>query len=380
MPDDLAPAPAEYPTDDGFAVLDDQQSGGPSPIQSEGPDAPAKVKAPAEPKAKPSIAESLKAAAEKVEAKEAGKPVKPEAKPAEKPVDPKAPARGERGQFARQALEAAEAGEAGAEPAAKPQTAPDPNNPTATPPRRFTPEAQAEWNNTPDPVKAEVHRAVSEMERGIETYRQRQKELDPVAPFIQQARAQGLEPAKVVEGYVRTEALLQQDLVGGLDHICRRMGVQGGLQELVMQLVGIQPDPAQRYAREAQTAVSGEVQQVRQQLSQMQQMLQQQKHETEVTKTLSYVESFARQVGVERFAELEEAIMQEIALGFDLNQAYERANRLNPGSARAAHTLNGQKSIAGAPAPGRPTTPAKTPAKSTRAALENAFKEVGVRS
>ena len=45
------------------------------------------------------------------------------------------------------------------------------DTPFAEPPSRFSPDAKAAWKDAPAPVQAEIHRAVAELEKGIEKYR-----------------------------------------------------------------------------------------------------------------------------------------------------------------------------------------------------------------
>ena len=373
MSDEAVAAPA---APEPVAVVEEQHNP-PAPIDSRGPEkAPEPVQKPDKPV---SVAESLKKADEKIKAKaEAAKPeVKPEAKTEQKPETKPAEAKPAEAKpdkpDLKQLSERARADNgrfAPPENAEVPKEAPvDPNKPREPhdeAPKRFTREAQAEWTKAPENVRKEVHRAVSEMENGINVYRGHYQNYEPVREFVEAAMQQGQNPRQVVENYVKIDRMLQQDPIKGLDHICKRMGVS--LDQVARHVLGVPQDQNAIRVHQQQRAQEAQHQQVDQRISQLEQTIEQQKQQMVLQTAESIVGDWAK--SNPRAEELADAIAQEIQLGYDLPTAYQRACLLNPEPAKPvfhddqeAQTLRGQKSVSGAPAAG--SAPAPKPRSST---------------
>jgi hypothetical protein len=132
----------------------------------------AKVDDKTEPAKPLSAREALQKARDKVDAEPvASKEAKLDNKAVEKPVakaEPvksDGPARSEDGKFAAKTADG-EKTETVQQPAAKVEAG-KPATPAADAPARFSTDAKAAWATAPEPVKAEVHRAIREMEAGI---------------------------------------------------------------------------------------------------------------------------------------------------------------------------------------------------------------------
>jgi hypothetical protein len=73
------------------------------------------------------------------------------------------------------------------------------------PPSRFSPDAKAAWETAPEPVKAEINRAVTELEAGIEQHRQA---FEPYREFDQNLKANGQDFQTVISHYTGIEQKL----------------------------------------------------------------------------------------------------------------------------------------------------------------------------
>lgn len=325
---------------------------------------------------KPSLDESLDRAIAKAEEEPKPEPKDPKAAPAK--VDPNAPKKVEQqprenGKFApRQGEKALEArpGEQGQLPKwIKPEET----------------QAQADWAKTPKSIQEASARREQEYEAGIVKHSQRaeavERELEPLRPFVEMARQSGKELHHVVNDYVGMENYLRQDLVGGLDTICQRLGVS--LRDVASHILG-QPADAQASQQDAT------IRELRGQLEQIQQQV------GSVTQTFQHQQ--ASQVGKEvadfaaahpRFDELHEDIAFFLKTRTnDLSEAYDLAERLNPASGQqaprtapstsapsgySAQTDKGQKSIAGSPSAGSTPGGKKRPSLSIDESLDRAF-------
>lgn len=240
------------------------------------------------------------------------------------------------------------------------------------PPSRFSEDAKKAWAEAPESVRAETYRAIRETEQGIQKY---QEQFEPIKPFLQMAQNDPRKLAGAMQRYVNTEQLLQQNPAQGFAEIARNMGLSP--QQVGKMLMG--EDPGQADPRDRQLmAMQQELQQLRQQTGQVTQTMQQQREQA----VLSQVEQFAQ--SHPRFDELSEEIANMLSTGYakDLQDAYEKADRLNPAPAPAAETppppappaqTRPARSLTGAPSPGSNPTTTRTPSKSPREALNRAF-------
>lgn len=278
------------------------------------------------------------------------------------------PARGPDGKFAPKAPEAEAAPE---KPAEQPAEAPKGDAPS-----RFSPDAKAEWEKTPAPVRAEVSRAFRELEGGIERYRQ---QVEPLRPFIDMAQKSGTTIDQALSRYVGLEQMIAKDPIAGLDQVCKNLGMS--LRDVAAHVMG---QPAQ--GNEGEVArLQQEIAALKQQVGGVSTTIEQQR-EREV---LQQVEQFAAQPGRERFEELSDAIAQLITAGIakGLDDGYEMAARLNPAAApasppppaaqtREAPSRKAHISVQGAPSGSNPASRQRS--ASTDEALQRAFGAVGL--
>lgn len=386
-------APAPAPT--GAPIPENAVSAG-NALSSTGPTVE-KAQAPVEAE-KPSatVKEAIQRANAKLAAKNAeaekGAKVDPkaDAKAVETKTEPKTAAkaepapesqpRGEKGQFAAKQATDAEA---------KPATQSD--SPYRDPPTRYSNDAKAAWDSTPDPVKAETHRAFREMEQGIQKYKADSEAYHEVREYSELAKQQGTSLKAALQNYVGIEQQLRKDPIGGLEQIISNLGMKTTdgrtmtLRDVAAHIMGQTPD--EQSSRQAST-----IQDLNQKIARLEQQLGgvthtiQQQHQNQ---TLAQVQAFAQ--AHPRFDELSDAIQEEIKHGYSLEDAYSRAERLNPATPGASsekpassaksepQPLNpaGTKSIAGAPSSGsNPAIPDNKPVPSIEDSLKRAFAKV----
>ncbi|MEM9969523.1 MAG: hypothetical protein AAF762_00270 [Pseudomonadota bacterium] len=281
------------------------------------------------------------------------------------------PARGPDGRFV-----AKEGGEpkpaepsAAQEPAAAKPEADDP-------PARFSTDAKQAWKDAPGPVKAEIRRAIGEMEKGLTDYRGK---IEPLERFFKMAEGSGTTVADALEKYTGFEAAIRKDPIAGLSAVAKNVGLD--MQDIARQVLG-QQKPADGQPDPRDAAI--------QQLTQTVQQLQQQIGG--VTNTVQTQQAQAIQTQIAEFkasaphfdqVEADMALMITNNMATDLKDAYEKASRMNgldpyPKAPQPpqAQTL-ARLSPTGAPASGSNPATSPPPASSPREALERAFKMTG---
>lgn len=321
--------------------------------------------------------ETTPTAEEKAAAEAKAEPKKVEVK-----EDPKGPQRAPDGKFAaKEGERATEKPEDGKEAPKTTEAKADHN----APPSRFSGDAKAEWEKAPESIRAETHRAIREMEKGI---KEKDQALKPLEPFIKMAREQGTTVDKALSNYVQMEQMLRQNPQQGLQRLAQNMGMapihlaatalgvnpqalHQMLQQGKPQGQQGQPDP-----RDQQIAMlQQELQGMKQQFGQVSQTVQQQRQQA----ALDFVERFA--ANKPRFEELSEEILRLIDTGYatDLEDAYTKAERLIPAPQPAPTSeptpappaqTRPARSLTGAPSPGSNPTTQRTPAKNPRDALK----------
>jgi len=343
----------------------------------------ANAKLKAEPKTEP------KTPAPDVKAAKAEAP-KAEPKP-DTPVKDSQP-RGEGGRFAGKEPVADQAKTEQAAPADSPAPAKDVQNTQhREPPARFTSDAKAAWEAAPEPVKAEVHRAIRELEQGHQKYKADADAFNEVREYSDLARQHGTTMKAALDNYVGIERLLAKDPQAGFEQIIRNFGWKTPdgramtLRDFAAQILGQTPDEQAGRQDSIISELRSEISGLKQQLGGVAQHIQRQTQDA----TLHQVTEFAS--NHPRFEELSEAIQEEIRHGYDLETAYSRAERLNPAPvkpaaseppvipAKTATPLNpaGSKSISGAPSSGSNpavTTNSNQPVPSITEALQKALR------
>lgn len=371
---DVAGAPA--PADSAPAPVAEVAVSTPNPISSEPVAAEPKAEVKTEAK-EPTPREALMRAAAKVEATDKADKGKEPA-----PVKDAGPTRDETGKFLpkdgmpKPAMPADQPITKGqidtfAKPAASASDAP----------ARFSPEAKAAWSTAPDPVKAEVHRALKETEAGIEKYKASADAFEPVRRFHERATQGGTTLEKALTAYVGLEDTWRQDPVRGFIGICQNQGVDALQQAKAIyeRLSGAQGLPR---------GDSPEIADLKRQLSEVKQQVGGITTSTKEREIQAHITQWA--ADKPRFEELADNIAKLISTGYasSLDEAYSMADRLTPGAAPQpvppkglepdlrAQTLKGSKSVAGAPNSG--SNPAKRPPSSSiKDAVKRAMAQAG---
>lgn len=257
--------------------------------------------------------------------------------------------------------------EAKAEPET-PQEAEKPVETTTTfaePPKRFSPDAKAVWNAAPEPIKAEITRAVTELENGLNEYRQK---WEPLKEFEQLAKQNNTSIDAALKNYVDLDMAIQQNPIQGLERICKNIGIS--LRDVATHVLGQDPN---QYLTQQESVIR-----------ELQQELQAIKSQNEQG-LRSQIDAFAAEKP--RFDELADdiALFLQTGKAKGLQQAYELAERLNPAPqpeakkdpAPTPQPRKGSLSLSGAPSTG--SNPAsRKPPSTARDAIDNAFARIGL--
>lgn len=277
------------------------------------------------------------------------------------------------------------------------------------PPQRFAPTAKAEWEKTPEPVRAEIDRSIKELENGLQKYKQSAERFEELAEYEQLSQQFYKQPLKeTLKNYAELDRNLNnpetnlatlERLVAGMKYV----GVDNQtynwdmrqLAEYVLQ----QTDQGVETFQDPSADIKRELADVKRQLAEFQQGITQQRETERMTKTQT-IEQQIQQYAAEnpRFDELfNDAEMILSSPKFqktgdavaDLRKAYEMAERLNPAPSlappasalaapdAAAQTRKASASVTGAPGAG--SNPAKKPVpSSSRDALKAAFAAKGL--
>jgi len=259
---------------------------------------------------------------------------------------------------------------------AKPQIKPlDERAPYREPPGRFSEQAKQEWHSSPESVRGAVYQMAREFQGAYEKYKGDHGVMEELRPYHDLAVKQGTSLRKAFDNYYNMEQKIRGDLVGGLDTIvqnaARGMGLKGPhggpltLQDVAHHIVSMTPEQHQLVQqRNHQTSAEMQIGQLHQQVAQQNQILNQMVYQQRFAGTRAEVDRFAEQHP--RFDELADQIKIELDLGFPLEQAYARADKLRPSSAPQAaqtrtHSAQTRKtSISGAPDGGNGRNPANT--------------------
>lgn len=257
---------------------------------------------------------------------------------------------------------------------------PEAKTPFSEPPSRFSVEAKEAWKSAPEPVKAEVHRALTEMEAGIEKHRAGASEWENLREFAEMAKANNVTVKDAMARYVAADRHLGQDLIGGLDALAKQYGTS--LHDIAAHVLNQPADKVQSQSAAEVRALNEKIARLEHSLNGVTTNIQTQ----QLTATQREVEAFASEHP--RFGELSEEIALQIKSGIkDLPTAYKRAELLNPVPTPAvvatpapdlsAQTRKGTLSVSGAPSSG--SNPAnRKPPSSPEDAVSRAFATYGL--
>lgn len=351
-------------------------------------------------KAKP-VASAPKEA-DKTKAAEPGKPeAKTEAKPADKATEKAAePAKGsERDETGR--FKAKEGVESGSE-ASKAADISQQATTTHEPPKRFRDEAKKDWANAPETVRSEIHRTITELEKGYEKHKASAERYEAVRQYDETARANGRDLSQSLAEVVKFETAMKTDPIGALNHALAIAGpkLKDGrpltVNDIVTHLAGQSADERVQAAQKREQELLGHI-------SKLEAHINGERLKAEVPKM---VDEFAKEHP--RFDELSDAIAVLIETGTakDLPTAYKIAETFKPATTSGAHTAEttGAQTAAGVTgahttedatlkaqeaaaakaatsvkgAPGAGSTPARKPqSNSVRESLKRALQQAG---
>jgi len=248
---------------------------------------------------------------------------------------------------------------------AKPPIKPlDERAPYREAPGRFRDQAKAEWHATPESVRGGVYQMAREFQGAYEKYKGDHGVMEELRPYHDMATKQGTSLRKAFDNYYGIEQKIRQDWVGGIDIVVQNVARANGwkrpdggpitVQDFAHHVLSMTPEQHQMSRQQnSQTSVEMQIGQLHQQLEKQGQTLSQFLYQQRFAGTRAEVDKFAEQHP--RFDELADQIQIELDLGFPLEQAYARADKLRPSSApQAAQTRTPtaqtrKTSISGAP-------------------------------
>jgi hypothetical protein len=263
--------------------------------------------------------------------------------------------------------------------------------PYSDPPVRISERARRDWADTPESVRGDVHRWQSEFGKAYAYYKNDAEAFKPLRQYHQMAQSHGTTLEKALGNYVSMEQKLRSDPLGGLDLIVHNLGLTDPetgkritLRDVAYTVLSQSPEQLRMMQQgNQQNAAQHQIGALHQEISSLKTTLNQMHNQQQFSYTRSAVDTFA--ASHPRFDELGTLIEQELKLGFDLETAYRRADRLQPAThalqtrTTSAQTRPADRSIHGNPdvapsngASRRPRDASPTP----RAALQNAMNRV----
>ena len=267
--------------------------------------------------------------------------------------------------------------------------------PFAEPPQRISERARRDWADTPETVRGDMHRMHHEFSQAYQQYRGAAEAFAPVARFHQMAQRHNTTLEKALESYTGIEALLRKNVVAGLDQIVNNLGLTDpqtnqriGFRDVAYHVLSQSPEQLQQVQMgNQQMAASHQLAAANQRIERLEnehrQMQYAQQYAQRFHYTRSAVDQFAEQHPRIDEKEFGEVVKREIELGFPLDVAYQRAERLHPATHAAqtgttpAQTRTPDRSIHGSPdvapsngASRKPKQPSKSPAEAVQNALK----------
>lgn len=267
-------------------------------------------------------------------------------------------------------------GEQGAEPVelVEPKEGEQAEKPASTiaePPSRFSADAKEAWKDAPEAVRGEIQRAITELETGLA---KKDEQLAPLQPYFEMAAKHGVTVDGTLKNYITMENNLRADLPKGMELLAANLGMT--VEDMFAKAQGreSQSTDAQREVVMLKDTING----LQQKIDQLSQGVQ----STQQDALMRQINEWA--ADKPRFSELEQDMVRMIETGFaaDLDDAYQKAERLNPAPApaQAAPPAPAQtrpaRSVTGAPSGG--SNPTGGPTSTTRTeAIERAMSRAG---
>ena len=238
----------------------------------------------------------------------------------------------------------------------------DERAPYREPPKRWSEKTKQEWHATPESVRGAVYQMAREFQGAYQKYKGDNDVMNELRPYHDLAVKQGTSIRKAFDNYYGMEMKLRQDLIGGLDvivqNVARSQGLTGRnggpltIQDVAHHIATMSPEQHMlTQQRNIQQSAEQRLGQMQQQVAQQEQALNQILYQQKFTYTRAQVDQFAS--AHPRFDELADLIKSELDLGFSLEQAYLRADRLRPhtqaAQTRTQSAQTRKTSISGAP-------------------------------
>lgn len=245
-------------------------------------------------------------------------------------------------------------------------------------PSRFSNDAKAAWETSPEPVKAEVHRAIRELEQGYEKHRTDAEAFNEVREYDELAKSVGTTMKAAMTNYVGIERLLAQNPIAGFQRIAQNMGLD--LHQIAAAIVGQSPDQVRVHQDTTIAELRKQITELQQAVSGTSTYIKDQRENA----VLDEINAFAADPEHARFEELSDdiAFFLQTKKAKNLGEAYDLAVRLNPAPVASpapdlsAQTRKGTKSVSGAPSAGSdPAT--RKPSTSIKDSLRRAASQAG---
>ena len=266
----------------------------------------------------------------------------------------------------------------------------------AEPPSRFSADAKTAWKDAPEPVRAEIHRAVKELEAGIDKYREQVSEFEPLQEYNRMASQHGTTIKEALDRYTNLEKMLAgENPMAAIKDVMFYANVSP--QDFAAEILresGAHRDMTPEQMAQLQNAgqqdsiirdLRNEIAALKQEITGVSTTVQDQRT-AEVEKQVA---AFA--ADKPRFEELSSDIKFFLESGRtnDLAEAYSLAERLNPAPAAASESApaeppppdaqpkKGALSVTGAPSSG--SNPAnRKPPSSAEEAVNRSFAALGI--
>lgn len=196
-------------------------------------------------------------------------------------------------------------------------------------PARFSQQAKADWANASDSVKAEVHRAIKELEDGHTKYKASSERYESLREFDETATRNGRNLAESLKQVVEFETTMKNNPLAAIDFALRHAGPRKNdgspltIDDIVQHVAG---QGADHRVSTLQTENNA-----------LRQKIQQMEMEAKVPQML---EEF--KASHERFDELTPVIVPLLKSGHNLETAYELAEALKPAEAKPLTPANNE--------------------------------------
>lgn len=221
------------------------------------------------------------------------------------------------------------------------------------PPARFLPEAVTKWENTPNNVKAEVHRVIGEIENELTEHRQFREEL---REYEELAKQHNVTIKDTMQRYVAADRQLNENFGAGVASLFQMYGkdpVQGIAE--ILQAQGVTPQqyaeyilkqPAQQVQPQHQppqeTQSKAEIEALRRELEMFKQEQANAQRQAQIASVTPIIERFAQQHP--DYAALEHNIANILKSGI-IEQNYGNGLTLEAKLAEAYRMAGGRPSI-----------------------------------